>query len=499
MNSTTNRFNFITKSKILRLDKCTNLFLYRLSEKKNAVSDKNSSGRMYGYENQTIKNLSKKFLAQDATNTVTIPQSSNLQVCFEETLRAMDERRIIFHPVLVKDDLLAFPEILTPHPNGGYTSWEVSTSINTKKELELIIAFHKFVYEEADLPITDYKVLRINPNFLLGEEFALHEFFEELNFNKKASNHSSRLEELVAELRKIRTNRDYQPAPKTCSGFKSCSIPNHCFPDLQEGNIFTLRESSGTAMDLYKQGVRFLKDIPTDTELTDRQKIQIETEKNDTPHIEKDKIQEFLNRIHYPVYYLDFETINPQIPVFPSTKPFQHIPFLFSLHIWKDPSEDQLVHHNYIQEDLQDPRKSILERLSDLIKPGGTILCFNDFFEKRCIEESVQMHREFRPWWESIRPYFLDSAIPFKNMYYYNPEQKGSASLKDILPALTSQSHSHLDIQSGFFANFEYLRLLKDPSTRDEKEEIFNQLIEYCKMDTLALYLIQKELVRIVA
>ncbi|MCC5814425.1 MAG: DUF2779 domain-containing protein [Leptospira sp.] len=485
-------FNYITKSKILQFTRCTNLFEYNLTHKKPKSTEYVDS--IYGLDNRKIKEMARSLFP----GGVNITNKDDIYISHQNSMDAIRNSSIIYNPTFLWEDCIGSPDILVPSEDGTYVLWEICPSINTKKDMELEIAYYKYILNHLDIKISFIKVLKIDPQYTLVGEFELASYFTELNFETKVNSKMKELEEILTSLRAIKSDPQFQYTPKICNSFKSCTIPEYCFSDLKDGNIFSLREAAGTAKELYEQGIYHLRDIPSETELTDKQTIQIETEKTNLPHINTKKIKQFLDRIQYPVYYLDFETINPQIPIYQNSKPYQHIPFLFSLHILETKEDTEPKHFDYIQEDGEDPRKIILEKLSSLIDNKGTILCFNDFFEKRCISESVQVYPEYKDWFESIRPNFLDSAIPFKNLDYYNPSQKGSASLKDILPALTESSHSHLDIQNGYSANLEFLKVIKNSSYySDEAKTTFGQLREYCKMDSYALFLIQKELERI--
>ena len=101
---------------------------------------------------------------------------------------------------------------------------------------------------------------------------------------------------------------------------------------------------------LYKSGVRYLKDIPDNTELSFSQKIQIEAEITKNPYLEEVKLKHFTDSLKFPFYFLDFETVNPALPLYIKTKPYQHIPFLYSLHIQEN-MDSQIQHFSSIRFD----------------------------------------------------------------------------------------------------------------------------------------------------
>jgi hypothetical protein len=488
---------YITKSKILNFNRCENQF--RLNLVKSYESNKQKTYQLYNLENDRVNQLAYSLY----NNVSFLPKLHDVQEAFLESMRLIKAGQSIAHPVMISNDLIASPDLLIVHDNGNLEIIEILTSVNAKKEVEFILSFYSQVFEELNMNISNYTLIKINSDYTLTDTFSSDLFFKKSNYNNKIKASKDLVARTIANIRNIRekSTLENMDEPHICSSIKNCNFINECYPNLKDGDLLTLRESSNLVNLFYDKKIYNIADIPIEsysTILSEKQKIQILSNREKKPFINQERIQLFLKQIRFPVYYLDFETINPQIPFYNYTKPFQHVPFLYSLHIWRDPHSDQLEHLDYIQPDNKDPRQEILSRLSNQIKADGTILCFNDFFEKRCIQESVNFLPEYAFWSSSIKPNFLDSAIPFKSLDYYSYLQNGSASLKDILPALTGASHSHLDIQNGHSANLQYLRWLHgfdENETVDRK--VIEQLREYCKMDTLALFLIHKKLIEI--
>jgi hypothetical protein len=136
-----------------------------------------------------------------------------------------------------------------------------------------------------------------------------------------------------------------------------------------------------------------------------------------------------------------------------------------------------------------------LKSLSSLITTQGSIICYNDTIEKKCIKESASVFPDFLNWWNGIKDNFVDLSLPFKNFSYYNPLQSGSTSLKSVITPLTGINYSNLNIHDGSIANREYLHLKLDQNISEKKRiTVKDDLIEYCKMDTFAMVEIIKKL-----
>ena len=167
------------------------------------------------------------------------------------------------------------------------------------------------------------------------------------------------------------------------------------------------------------------------------------------------------------------------------------------MHVQNNP-DLPLEHYSFIDNGKEDPRLNILSELSKLISSKGTIICYNDTFEKRCLRESVELFPQYADWYASILENFKDLSDPFKFFYYYHPDQKGSASLKAVLPALTGLDYKELGINDGNMANLEFLRSKIMKLSSEEVNAIYSLLSEYCKMDTYAMVKVVEALRRLV-
>ena len=290
-----------------------------------------------------------------------------------------------------------------------------------------------------------------------------------------------------------------------CSSPYDCPLKDECWKNIGDENIFQIKGlQKKRAFELYDQGIEKIKDIPEDFKLNEKQKIQKQLSKeesdnknNQEKHKDKEKIKEFLNNLNYPIYYLDFETINPVIPIHPGMRPYQRIPFQFSLHIQnseQDKNQD-LKHISFLSNTDKDPRQEFLQSLKNNLQQGedggsGDIIVYNQRFEKGVMREAVEAYPEFKDWYyNDIEPRIKDLMDVFKEFYFYDKRQNGSVSIKAVLPVLSNLSYDNMNINKGDKASFEFERIThRENPTDEEKERVRNELEEYCKLDTLAEY-----------
>ena len=155
------------------------------------------------------------------------------------------------------------------------------------------------------------------------------------------------------------------------------------------------------------------------------------------------------------------------------------------------------MHASWLWDGKGDPRKEMLERLRPTTGPRGSIVSYNAPFEISRLEECVSAHPEFAPWWEKARERIVDLLAPFRSFAVYFPAQRGSASMKKVLPALSGKSYKALAIQGGSQASEEFKRVIFGNATDQERREVRKNLEAYCGLDTLGMRDIVKALLRI--
>jgi len=331
--------------------------------------------------------------------------------------------------------------------------------------------------------------MHINGQYTRKGEIDVKQLFKMEDISKDVFALKDDVENLIEQSLKIISMEE---PPERCTNPKTCPILEECWPNLPEDNVFTLYRGGKTSVELFENGILAIKDI--DKELNPKQEIQRLAVKSGKAHIDRKAIDKFLNSLEYPLYYLDFETIGTAIPLFDGTKPYQSVPFQYSLHIAE--KDGKIIHKSFLSEG-GDPRKAFIEALKKDLGKKGTIVAYNMSFEKTVLNGIAIAFGEYREWVDAVLPRFVDLLVPFRNFHYYHPKQNGSASIKKVLPAITGKGYSHLDISNGEQASLEYLRVtFLEPEAISKKElaKIRKDLEEYCALDTKGMVDIVGEL-----
>ena len=408
---------------------------------------------------------------------------------FEEVLGRTAElltlRKPLFEPAFRYGNAYARADILSPAGRDRWDIFEVKSSTGVKEVYIHDMALQKYTYTGAGLDIrkcvlmfidnTYERVGELEPDRLFAREDVTSQVNELLP--KVGEN----LENMLGVIR-LKNSPDIPIGPR-CSDPYDCPLMSLCWEFLPETSIFDLSRIGNRAFDLLKKGITGIADLPGGFRLSETQQKQVSALKTGRPHVDRRAIAGFLGKLAHPLFFLDFETFATAIPLFDHVRPYQQIPFQFSLHVVKKPGEEP-EHFGFIAEGNGDPRPEFLARLFPLLRESGSIVSYNAAFEKRILEEACQLFPEYAGPWKSAERRFVDLLAPFRSFHYYSPEQKGSASMKEVLPALTGRGYEEMEIADGGTASREYLRVTFGDVTPEEKANVRNQLEKYCGLDT---------------
>jgi len=262
---------------------------------------------------------------------------------------------------------------------------------------------------------------------------------------------------------------------------------------LPEHSVFSLYWGGKKAFEMYNSGVIAISEIPISYKLNKKQLIQQKAVISGEPHVDKQSIREFLSSLEYPLYYLDFETIGPAIPLFDGVRPYQDVPFQYSLHVVQE-GQSEPEHYSYLTRNTGDPRSGLLAELQKVLGDSGSIIAYNKGFEEGCLRYSATAFPEYSDWIDQVCGRLVDLLSPFSNFHYYHPTQRGSASLKRVLPATTGKGYEDLAIADGQVASLAFLAANYGEIPAEDRAKVMSDLEQYCGRDTEGMIWIVEKL-----
>jgi hypothetical protein len=301
----------------------------------------------------------------------------------------------------------------------------------------------------------------------------------------------------MLQLLRQQAHPDVQIGPH-CDDPYTCPLHDRCWAFLPESNVLTLYRGTKKGFQLLGRGITNLQDIPDDVPLTDNQEIQVKAARSGKPHVDRAALRAFVSQLEYPLSFLDFETFGTAVPLFDGVKPYQQVPFQFSLHVVRAQGQEP-AHHAFLADGKDDPRPEFMKRLRAVLLETGSVVAYNAQFELGRLEECCEALPEFKPWMRGVEKRVVDLLLPFRGFRYYHPAQRGSASMKAVLPALTGQGYGDLAIQEGNTASLEFLRVTYGEVSEKERQRVRQQLEEYCGRDTGGMVRIVGALSHVVA
>jgi hypothetical protein len=401
------------------------------------------------------------------------------------TKKLLVERKPLFEAGILSGRIYCRLDVLNPVNDDEWDIIEIKSGTSVKEVYIDDVSFQKFCCGKAGLKIRSCKLGFINKQYVKNGEIEPRELFILEDISTQVEEISDSIEERVFNLLEVISNKACPEVSigQHCLAPYECPLRAECWGFLPENSVFDLRGGKTNQFSLYEQGILAIKDIPDDIPLSRQQQIQKECVMTGNVHVDKEEIRQFLNRLKYPLYYLDFETFGPAIPLYDGTRPYQDIPFQFSLHIVESEGCEP-VHHSFLAEGREDPRPQILHELQRLLGSEGSIIAYNAGFEEGVLKELVEAFPEYTDWLGGILTRMVDLLYPFTNFHYYHASQKDTASLKKVLPAVTGKGYEEMNIGVGMDASIAYGRTMYGDATEEETARVRVDLLKYCKLDT---------------
>jgi hypothetical protein len=385
----------------------------------------------------------------------------------------------------------------------GYTLTEIKSSTKAKPEHHWDLAFQKVILEKAGYPIISCRVAHVNSSYLRNGQIVSSEFikFTEVTDEVEAKVEKTKINTAKA-LEVLHSKIMPEVAPELC-GLGSFSewleIRKSLEPRLAPDSIYHLPYFSMTqAKKLRNLEISSISEITGAFQLSGATSKYWEAKLHGRLRVDQAALRNFLGKIEYPIYFLDYETTNGVVPPWDNTHPYQQVPFQYSLHVKRDASSP-VEHLEYLHQARNHPTIELLESLSAHIEEPGSILVWYAPFETSRNTEMAKYAPTHADFLYNLNDRIIDLRDPFKHEVIVDPEFNGSTSIKKILPALVADSsYNDLDIQEGGSA----ARLWKEATINQtpdlDIQKTYSDLRAYCERDTLAMVLIHEKLEELV-
>lgn len=306
--------------------------------------------------------------------------------------------------------------------------------------------------------------------------------------------------EVDAELERLRRELDADPTLERyretmCSRPRSCPVCSADVPAVGYDHVRNLHRGGPLVNELLDDGITTISGIPAERLTHPRQQIQRRTVVDRGPHVDARSLAQFLGRLSYPIAYLDFEATSTAIPPFEHVRPWEHVPYLYSLHV--ETEDGSLSHRSFIMRPGFDERAAMAEHLAADTEGCESVVVYSAGFERGILARLSAVHPEHGQTLVGLAQRIVDLLEPFSEFAYHHYEQAGKVSLKAVLPVLTNENYADETIRDGYTANLAYRHLTErglltgeqspDRPRNVSTEQLLAELTSYCAMDTMAM------------
>ncbi len=379
-------------------------------------------------------------------------------------------------------------DILKNNGDGTWGIIEVKSTTGLHDYHSLDVSFQRYVCERAGVKISGTGVLTLNNKYVRRGDLDLQQLFE-LHCVDDLLQDFETVEKEVARLRAFLTGPEIGVAISKvkCGKFYECGYKYHCWEGVPQYSVFNVFKSSLADKVFEKYGVN-LENIPSELYARQLHKGDIEAFLDNVQLLDTAALRRFMAELKYPLYFLDYESIQSAVPMFDNSRAYQQICFQFSLHVQREPGAE-LEHYEYLHDVAGvDPRPGLLKKLVDVIGNTGSVIVYNRSFEEGANKAMSVDFPEYADTLRAINERIVDLMLPFKQRMLYRPCQMGGYSIKQTLPAFVpDMSYDALAIHNGSQASEEFMDFMLGKQSPDVTKKMMENLREYCGQDTLAM------------
>ncbi|MBF0503209.1 MAG: DUF2779 domain-containing protein [Candidatus Riflebacteria bacterium] len=398
--------------------------------------------------------------------------SEGVQRLFEATFEHED--------VLIRADLLE-------KSDKDFCVFEAKSSTSVKDYHLQDAAIQYWVIAGNNLPIKSFHISYINNQFVYPGNSDYQGLFAHENITSHILSLVSEVPDLVKICRKTLSGPEPAIAPGCqCSSPWDCPYAQYCSPPRPEEPyaISTLPGSRRVVEELQAEGYTNILQVPVDRLRLEKHIRIWNAVHNQAPQVSPE-LPEQLKAMAFPRYYLDFETIGFAVPIWEGTRPYQQIPFQYSIH--KQENGDQINSHEFLEIDGKLQIRHLADQMIHDLGASGPILIYSPF-ERRMIRLLIDFLPDLKPSLEALLTRTVD-LLALMRRYYYHPAMAGSWSIKTVLPAIAPDlSYDKLDeVNNGIAAQSAFLEAIHPDTTGERRESLRKNMLTYCGLDTLGM------------
>lgn len=386
--------------------------------------------------------------------------------------------------------------LIRQHGSEKWDMFEIKSSTEVKKKHIYDATFQALAIEE-EYAIRNVFILHLNREYIRRGDVDVQSLFVAANITNKVTDYKEEVKGLRILAQQAAMASEFDGITG-CSKPRECLCPDLCHPNLPAYSIFDvnrLTQSKKKVEQLLANGIRSIYDIPSTFPLSALQRFQVQVAQSGEPIIDHKRISAELEILQYPICFIDYETFNPAVPLYDGYRPYDNVPFQYSLHILREP-EGNIEHYEFLHIEQTDPVPAFLSTLRDQLADKGSIIVWNKAFEGNVNKRMAELCPDHSDYCLTMNTRYYDLMVIFQNQWYAHPDFKGSYSIKKVLPVLVPElSYKEMEVGEGATAMATWKRLVFESDiAAEEKDRLQEAMLRYCEMDTFAMVKIWQKL-----
>ena len=397
------------------------------------------------------------------------------------------EKRPIFEATLQAGGLLIRADLMLPEQN-GYRMVEVKSSTSVKDYYLTDAAIQSWVAQQAELKLTSVEIAHIDNSFVYPGGGDYQGLFHYADVGEQISGMKDEVPKWIKDAQE--TLSGGEPcivAGDQCNSPFPCSFIGYCSPKTEPEDGFPpeiLPYGKTMAATLRAEGYTDLRNVPEERLGNWNHKRVWRITKSGQAELNPEAGR-VIAALPYPRYYIDFETINPAVPVWAGTRPYMQVPFQWSCHI--ETAKGVMSHCAYLADGQSDPRRPFAISLIDAVGISGPVFVYNAPFERSRMQELAEYYPDLAPALEAAIDRIVD-LLPIAREHYYHPDMRGSWSIKAVLPTIAPDlAYDNLEVANGGMAQEAFAEIMHPETLPDRRQNLHDALLLYCERDTLAM------------
>lgn len=404
-------------------------------------------------------------------------------------LLANPEIPAIFEGVFEHQNVLVKVDILHRRRDGRGRLIEVKSTTDIKDHHLEDVAIQCRVVSRSGVDVASACLAHVNRSYVYsGGEIDPRRFFRIRNLTRRVQRLQPKLTfQLRSEFTVLTMSNAPDIAPgRHCADPVTCEFYDRCNSSHPDDHIGYVPRIHASAMEeLEEMGIKSIREIPDDFELSEIQRRAVTCVQTGEPWFDGEGLKNKLDVLKYPLFFMDYETVNPAIPQFAGMRAYDQLPFQWSVHVQRQPGA-QPEHHEFLAADSSDPRREFISSLCATLRESGNILVYSSFESQRLSDLAAWMP-EYAERINAIQARLFD-LLPIVREHTYHPAYAGSYSIKSVLPALVPEmTYDGMQVANGQDAGLAWKSLTRGGLDQAERDRIRKALLDYCGQDTLAM------------